>query len=169
MVPQSDWIMQQVPNNGKPFTVAETFELNRAREMFRSKVVAHWNNTCRRTTTGRSVDAILSPVAPTLAPPHDTTRWWGYTSYWNLMDFPAVVFPTGRFRAHDNIPFDVSGEPVHGTRPRSAMEEYIKGQWAPETYDNAPVALQLIGRRLDEERLLGILSVVEQSLHHSHG
>lgn len=85
------------------------------------------------------------------------------------MDFPAVVFPTGRFRAHDNIPFDVSGEPVHGTRPRSAMEEYIKGQWAPETYDNAPVALQLIGRRLDEERLLGILSVVEQSLHHSHG
>ncbi|EPT03524.1 hypothetical protein FOMPIDRAFT_1159112 [Fomitopsis schrenkii] len=169
MVAQSDWIMQQVPKNGKPYTVAEIFKLNQARELFRSKVVAHWNDTSRRTTTGRSVDAILSPVAPTLAPPHDTTRWWGYTSYWNLMDFPAVVFPTGRFRAHDYIPLDVSGEPVHGTRPRSAMEEYIRKQWAPETYNNAPVALQLIGRRLNEERLLGVLSVVEQSLRRSHG
>ncbi|KZT72884.1 amidase [Daedalea quercina L-15889] len=169
MVPQSEWILRQTPHNGKPLTVAQIFKLNRTREMFRSRVVAHWNDTAQRTTTGRSIDAILSPVAPTLAPPHDTTRWWGYTSYWNLMDFPAVVFPTGRFRAQGYMPLDVSGEPVGGTRPRSAMEEYIRKQWAPETYDNAPVALQLIGRRLNEERLLGTLSVVERALHRSCG
>ncbi|TFY64932.1 hypothetical protein EVJ58_g2292 [Rhodofomes roseus] len=169
MVPQSEWILRQVPNDGGPFSVAEIFKLNRAREMFRSKLIAHWNGTERRTTTGRSIDAILSPVAPTLAPPHDTTRWWGYTSYWNLMDFPAVVFPTGRFRAHNYTPLDVSGEAVSGTRPRTPMEEYIKNQWAPETYDNAPVALQLIGRRLNEEKLLGMLSVVERELHRSYG
>ncbi|KAH9929662.1 amidase [Fomitopsis serialis] len=167
MVPQSEWVLRQVPNDGKPFTVAETFKLNRAREEFRSKVVAHWNDA-GRTAAGSSIDAILSPVSPTLAPPHDTTRWWGYTSYWNLMDFPAVVFPTGKFRAQDYTPLDVSGEPVSCTRPRSAMEEYIKKQWAPETYDNAPVALQLIGRRLNEERLLGMLSIVERALHRSY-
>ena len=96
-VPQTEWILSHVPNGGKPFSIAETFKLNVAREAFRARVAAHWNATRSRTTTGRPVDAILSPVAATLAPPHDTTRWWGYTSYWNLMDFSAAVFPAGRF------------------------------------------------------------------------
>lgn len=165
VVPQSEWILSQVPNDGKPFTIAETFKLNLARETFRARVAAHWNQTVRRTSTGRPVDAVLCPAAPTLAPPHDTTRWWGYTSYWNLMDYPAVVFPTGRFKARDYTPTDVSGELSLGiTRPRNAVEEFVRGQWVPRTYDNASVSLQLIGRRLNEERLLGILGVMEDAV-----
>ncbi|PCH34207.1 amidase [Wolfiporia cocos MD-104 SS10] len=164
MVPQSEWIMSQVPNDGKPFTIAEIFKLNLAREVFRAKIAAHWNDTRLRTATGRQVDAVLSPVAPTLAPPHDTTRWWGYTSYWNLMDFPAVVFPTGRFRARGYTPLDISGDFDAATRPRNAVEKFISQQWATETYDNASVSLQLVGRRLNEERVLGMLTVVEDAL-----
>ncbi|KAH9951008.1 amidase [Amylocystis lapponica] len=168
-VPQTEWIMSQVPKNGKPFTVAEIFKLNLAREQFRSKIAAYWNETRFRTATGRHIDAVLSPVAPTLAPQHDMTRWWGYTSYWNLMDFPAVVFPAGRFIAQGYTPLDTSSEFCAPQHPRNQVEEFVRKQWAADTYDNASVGLQLIGRRLNEERVLGILQVVESAIQMSQG
>ncbi|KZT08664.1 amidase [Laetiporus sulphureus 93-53] len=169
MVPQTEWIMSQVPNEGKPYAAEEIFRLNVSREAFRTRIAAHWNDTRWRTATGRPVDAVLSPVAPTLAPPHDTTRWWGYTSYWNLLDFPAAVFPIGRFRAGSYVPLDVTDEFVASPNARSAEEQYVRRQWVSQTYDNASVSLQLIGRRLNEERLLGVLSVVEGAMRKSQG
>lgn len=157
--------MSQVPNNGRPFTVAEVFKLNLAREAFRAKVAAQWNATRLRTTTSRPVDAILSPVAPTLAPPHDSTRWWGYTSYWNLMDFSAAVFPVGgRLQAASYESLDISSEFATPKQPRNAVERFIQEQWNPMTYDNAAVSLQLIGRRLNEEKVLGMLNRVEDAM-----
>ena len=167
-VPQTEWILAQVPNGGRPFTVAETFKLNLEREAFRSRIAAHWNATRSRTSTGRHVDAVLCPVAATLAPPHDTTRWWGYTSYWNLMDYSAVVFPAGRFHAADYRPLEVPDGVVHTGEPRNETEEFIRAQWDPNTYDNVSVGLQLVGRRLNEERLLGVLRRVEDAIQKFH-
>ncbi|KAI0695647.1 amidase [Cytidiella melzeri] len=164
-VPQTEWMMAQVPNNGRPFSVAEIFKLNLAREAFRVKIATHWNESQRLTTTGRPIDAILSPVAPTLAPPHDSTRWWGYTSYWNLMDFTTAVFPVGRFEAKSHRPVDVDSDFVAPKEARNAVDEFVRAQWDPDTYHNAAVSLQLIGRRLNEEKVLGILRKVEDALH----
>ncbi|GJE89672.1 amidase [Phanerochaete sordida] len=166
-VPQTEWMLGQVPNGGAPFSVAEIFRLNLAREAFRTKILQHWKATEARTRTGRPVDAVLSPVAPTLAPPHDTTRWWGYTSYWNLLDYSAAVFPVGRF---DADAYRTRDAPADITLPRDARnptEEFIRAQWDPRTYHNAAVSLQLIGRRLNEERLLGMLRKVEDALYSS--
>lgn len=166
MVPQTEWIMSQVPNGGKPFTIAETFQLNVARERFRKQLADHWNGTASRSSLGRTVDAVLCPVSPTLAPPHDTTRWWGYTSYWNLADYPAVVFPVGSHHARDWPQTNGSGTPRFSDAPRNPVEEFVHAQWDPKTYDNAPVCLQLVGRRLNEEKILNALRVVETALHH---
>lgn len=38
-------------------------------------------------------DAILCPVSPMAAVPHDFPVYWGYTSLWNLLDYPSVVMP----------------------------------------------------------------------------
>ena len=81
------------------------------------------------------------------------------------MDFPGVVFPIGRFRSEGYQPLNVSDEVETLDEPRNATEKFIMDQWDPSTYDNASVCLQLIGRRLNEERLLGILKVVENVLH----
>ncbi|TFK56852.1 amidase [Heliocybe sulcata] len=164
MVPQTEWIMSQAPNDGKPYSVRETFKLNQEREAFRCKVSTLWNETMSRTTTGRFVDAIISPVAATLAPPHDTTRWWGYTSYWNLVDYPAAVFPVAHHDARTYSPPHLSGDFVPHGSPRNDVEEFISSQWNPETYHNVPVNLQIIGRRLNEERVLGMLNVVDKAL-----
>lgn len=43
----------------------------------------------------QSVDVLLCPVGPGCAPPLNCARYWGYTSQWNLLDYPALSFPTG--------------------------------------------------------------------------
>lgn len=111
------------------------------------------------TSTGRPVDAILCPVAPTLAPPHTTVRWWGYSSYWNLCDYPGAVFPMGRLGLGDD---DYGRDEI--PTPRNDIEAFVSAQWDPSTYANAPISLQLIGRRLNEEKLLRMLHIIEHSL-----
>lgn len=152
-VPQTEWILDQI-RDPRPFTVDEIFRLNAERETLRTKALEHWKAT--KGPTGRPVDAILCPVAPTLAPPHDTTCWWAYSSHWNLLDLPAVVFPVGQYTASQFSPQD----PLPHV-PRNPIEERIAAQWDPSTYNNSPISLQLVGRRHNEERLLAILKVIE--------
>lgn len=129
----------------------------------------HWNSTSATTSNGRPVDVIICPVAPTLAPAHNATRWWGYTSYWNLADYPAVVFPVGIFNKHDEHitgPEQVHSRQCNGfsNNARNEMEAFIQSQWDEDLYDGFPVCLQLVGRRLNEEKLLAMLNVVEAVL-----
>ncbi|KAG2118009.1 amidase signature domain-containing protein [Suillus discolor] len=154
-VPQTEWILKHAQGRD-PYTPAEIFKLNLEREAFRSKALAHWNATQQRTVSGRPVDAILCPVAPTLAPPHNTTSWWGYTSHWNLLDLPGVAFPVDRFTATASATYP----PL--PHSRNDLENFIHSQWNPTTYDNTPVCLQLVGRRHNEEKLLAMLNVLEK-------
>ena len=153
-VAQTKWMLDH-GRGRQPYTPHEIFQLNAEREAFRANALAHWNSTKCRTATGHPVDAILCPVAPTLAPPHETTSWWGYSSHWNLLDLPAVAFPVGQYSASAEVPSGPSSS-------RNAVEEFITNQWDPKTYDNAPISLQLVGRRHNEERLLAILGAIEQ-------
>jgi len=152
VVQQTAWILDHAQGRGD-YSVAEIFSLNLDRETFRAKALMHWNTTQERTTTGRPIDAILCPVAPTLAPPHDTTSWWGYSSHWNVLDLPAVVFPVKNYYAGEGLP-----------EARNDIEKSIFAQWQPDTYANAPISLQLVGRRHNEEKLLAMLDVVEKAV-----
>ncbi|KAF8693911.1 Amidase, partial [Rhizoctonia solani] len=62
-------------------TLAESWEMNSKRDIFRARALAYWNETALRTTSRRPVDAVLCPASATLAPPHWTMRWFGYTAY----------------------------------------------------------------------------------------
>jgi amidase len=76
------------------------------------------------------------------------------------LDYSAVVFPTGRFKASTyQPPSDGTEHPV-----RNDVEKFIAEQWKPETYDNAPIALQIVAHRLNEEKVLALLEKVEEAL-----
>lgn len=158
-VQQTKWILSHAKD--KPYSVGEIFELNLARDAFRADALAYWNRTESRTSTGRPVDAIISPVAPTLAPPHDTTVSWTYTSHWNLLDYPAAVFPMGRYTA-DETELAASFAPA-----RNDKEAFVQHQWNedPKRAIGLPVGMQLIGRRHNEEKVLAMLQVVERALN----
>ena len=64
-----------------------------------------------------AVDVILCPAFPGVAPPLNTSRYWGYTSQWNLLDYPALVFPVTTV----DPALDVRDE---GYLPRNEQDHY---------------------------------------------
>lgn len=110
MLPLSKFIITENPNV-KALSVSETWKLGVQREEYKAAYTQHWNSVgtglAGPDTLGaipevheedevdKMVDVILCPVGPGCAPPHDCARYWGYTSQWNLCDYPALVFPTG--------------------------------------------------------------------------
>lgn len=67
------------------------------RDKYRQKYLQHWNSTATVFDENKvpvdPVDVILCPVGPGAAPPHNCSRYWGYTSQWNLLDYPGLAFP----------------------------------------------------------------------------
>lgn len=57
-----------------------------------------WDKTKESTATGRSIDALICPVAPSAGIPHDFNIYWGYTCMYNLLDYPSTVLPIPNFR-----------------------------------------------------------------------
>ncbi|CAE6455067.1 unnamed protein product [Rhizoctonia solani] len=139
-------------------TLAESWSNNIQRDRMRSRVLRHWNETALLSKCGRPIDALLCPATATLAPPHDTERWGGYGTYWNLLDLPAAVFPAGK--SFDGSRWK-SSEGLATAKPRNPIEELVASQWSPDKYDGAPIGLQLVGRRWQEEKLLADLKVVD--------
>ncbi|KAJ1303070.1 hypothetical protein OPQ81_011271 [Rhizoctonia solani] len=141
------------------WSLAESWEMNIKRDKLRAQALKHWNETSRRTQSGRPADAVLCPASATLAPPCWKMQWFGYTAYWNLLDLPSAVFPLGKL-------FDASqcksvNHSAHA-RPRNSIEEFVTNQWDPDTYDGVPMALQLVGRQWQEEKLIAELRVVDR-------
>ncbi|CAE6502867.1 unnamed protein product [Rhizoctonia solani] len=144
---------------GHALTLAQTYTINLERDSFRLRALRHWNGTASKSKSGRPVDAVICPVSYTLAPLHRTGGWAGYTTYWNLLDLPQVVFPFGK--PFDSGSWKARTDPLP---PRNPVEAIFQAQWDPKKFNGAPVGLSLVGRRLQEERLLGILKQVEDAI-----
>ncbi|KAF2474037.1 amidase, partial [Lindgomyces ingoldianus] len=145
--PLSTWILKQNPCV-KNLSVGELTYWLEERETYRKEYAKHWNQM--------SVDAILCPVGPSVAPKHNTAKYWPYTSQWNILDYPAAVFPVCK------VDKDVDVAPGHF----KAMSGLDKENWKlydAEMFHGLPVSLQLVGRRFEDEKVLGILQhIVEK-------
>jgi Asp-tRNA(Asn)/Glu-tRNA(Gln) amidotransferase A subunit family amidase len=49
-------------------------------------------------------------------------------------------------------------------QPRNDQDLWNWGIYDPETMDGHPVGLQIVGRRLEEEKVLGVATVFEKLL-----
>lgn len=98
-LPLSRWIVTDNPYVRR-LSPEDIWSLTDQRERYRTEYARLWNETATGTdehgkATGM-VDVILCPVGPGAAPPLDCSKYWGYTSQWNLLDYPALVFPVGQ-------------------------------------------------------------------------
>lgn len=97
-MPLTRWILKDNPLATR-LTVEGVWEWTFKREYFRTKFAELWNSTAT-TEQGRvipdpddTIDVILCPAAPGAAPALDHSKYWGYTSIWNLVNWPGLVFP----------------------------------------------------------------------------
>lgn len=82
----------------------------------------------------------------------------GYTKIWNVLDYTALAFPVTTVSAEK--------DPIPSTpyEPRGEMDEWNWNLYDPITMDGHPVGLQLVGRRFEEEKVLGAAKVIEKVL-----
>jgi amidase len=106
--PLTTWIVKNNPCV-KRLSLSELWYWQEEREAYRKEYAKVWNETAA--DGGRMMDVILCPAGPHVAPMHNTSKYWGYTSQWNLLDYPAVVFPVTKVDAAlDDV--DMDHEPM---------------------------------------------------------
>lgn len=106
---------------------------------------------------GKEVDAIIAPITATAAIRHNQFRYYGYASVINLLDFTSVVVPV----TFADKSVDVK-KADH--QPLGQLDASVQAEYDPEAYHGAPVAVQVIGRRLTEEKTLAIAQEIGRLL-----
>ncbi|KAK7464735.1 hypothetical protein VKT23_005941 [Stygiomarasmius scandens] len=133
----------------KKISVWESWQLNVKKDNFREAYLNHWNNT--KSSTGKAIDGLLLPPSPSTA--HVINQWHRYltyTAFFNLVDLPAMVIPVGASVDPVLDPVDV------GYKPVSELDAAIQNSYSPELFENAPLSVQLVGRRLREEEVISM-------------
>ncbi|KAL4949675.1 amidase [Aspergillus filifer] len=155
ILPLTKFIIQEQPSV-KNMTQKELWETCTKRDVYRTQYARAWTKTGTG-EDGQEVDVILCPASFGAATPHDQSRYWGYTANWNLLDYPGAVFPVTTVDPAKD-PIDTEYTPVN-EQDRWAHEMY-----APEKYTDAPVSLQVVGRRGYDEKVLAALAAIEGAL-----
>jgi amidase len=91
------------------------------------------------------------------ASPHEQSRYWGYTAQWNLLDYPAAVFPVTTVDPAKD-PKDVNYV------PKNDEDKFVYDQYDPETFAGMPISLQIVGRRQYDEKVLAALKEIEHAM-----
>ncbi|KAL4783435.1 amidase signature domain-containing protein [Aspergillus varians] len=145
-----------------PKSAAQQWKLVARREAFRSIWHAWWD------AESQQYDFILCPANATPALPHgamkDAVSSCGYTFLWNLLDYTTGVLPV----SHVDPKKDALAAP-YKTVLKQLGANHALGQGAWKHYDatkmaGLPTAVQVVGRRWEEEKVLGYMAVVEGAL-----
>ncbi|KAK1149674.1 hypothetical protein N8T08_005227 [Aspergillus melleus] len=104
----------------------------------------------RKAYVENKVDVILSPGFQGCAVPHDTYDNGLYTTMPNLLDYPACILPFGHADEKADAPF--------------VRDVDYKPSYKPTEIEGAPCHVQLIGRRLQDEKLAQHVRQIERIL-----
>lgn len=136
----------------EPLSIPDNWDLNKDRDIYRDEYHAQMK--------ARGVDFLLAPVYPGVAAVLGESHYLGYTAVWNILDQPAAVFPTG-MRVDPKL--DKADETY---KTRSEFEEKEWKKYQAERYENAPISLQLVGRKFRDEETLAAAKLVQGIMRH---
>ncbi|EGV63174.1 amidase [Yamadazyma tenuis] len=124
----------------KGLTVTENRELNDIRNELRQEYTEF--------LVKNDIDFIISPTYANVAPKPKEIYNWSYTSLFNILDFPTLVFQTGLFQDPKVDKWDDSFKDY---KFRSPSEELELTSYDPKEFVGAPIGLQLSGKRYTDE------------------
>ncbi|CCG80781.1 Putative amidase C550.07 [Taphrina deformans PYCC 5710] len=151
MLPLTEYLLSQP--GVRMYNAKENDALLLQRNAYRTKYAQHWLD--QEEQAGGKIDVILCPVSPGPAPKLGTSKYWSYTSVWNLLDYPGAVFPVTT-----TLEMDVKPEYA----PRNASEQEIWDDYNPQEWLGLPIGLQLVARRYQEEQLFSDWETIEQAI-----
>lgn len=140
---------------GKELSIYDNRMLNAKRDALKTEMLQKYFS---------KVDFILSPTYLAPAEMPKQSLYWGYTSFWNLLDYPNVVFPTGITHSVDKdteVPTLKSNkyEKMVWLNPSDGSVKYDA-----QNYEGGPVALQLTGKRFCDEDVVALTKKISDIL-----
>lgn len=106
------------------------------------------------------MDAIICPASTWTAPrlgQSQKTFCVNFTGVWNLLDYSVCTFPVTFAKA-------TKDPPRKDFKPLSDMDAAIQAEYDPDFYEGTPVALQCVGRRLEDEKVVEITEIIAEAL-----
>ncbi|KAK0627317.1 amidase signature domain-containing protein [Immersiella caudata] len=174
MLPLVRWMLEENPGV-KNLTREELEYWLEEREEYRLEYAERWNQTGfwdeAEGQWSNTVDALICPVAPGVASIHNTAKYWAYSAVWNLLDYPALAFPLRNVDKNRDLV-------EHRDDFLSPQDQAHWELYDPEVFHGVPVGLQIVGRRLEDEKIVAILNhfrshecllVVPQFYEHEEG
>lgn len=152
--------VEALVNRGNPISVYDYWQLNKRKIALQKRYLNLWKST-QCPGSGEEIDILLTPVMPHSAVPHRKCRWVGYTKVFNFVDYPAVVIPAGQ--VSKELDSDATAE-MHLDQARNPLDEWNRGLLDVDGMDGMPIGVQIVARRLHEERALGAAKVIDDIL-----
>ena len=142
-------------------SVYENWQLNAARTNYALRYLEKWNKTKELTSTGRPIDGIISPIYALPAYPHEYKLSVGYTGIANLLQLPSVILPVTQV----DLKLDQITDEYRNMKIASEFDQAAKDTYkGPEVFENCIVGLQVLCRRLEDEKAIGMAMIIEKAL-----
>jgi amidase len=127
-----------------------SWKLQSEKNMYQKEYLALWQQRSH-------IDAWISPVAPHAAVKHNDYTYYGYTSVVNVLDWPAVTIP---------VTFADKEKDIKDIQYKSAndLDMKIYENYDADIYHGGPVGIQVVGKRLQEEYLIGLAEQIAEAL-----
>ena len=149
LLEQTRWAIEEAEN----LDMHEQWYWNLEKQGYRKKFLKHWCGYTDR--DGNLLDAVIAPVFPNVAAKHETTKYWTYTSQWNLLDYPVLAFPVTKVD-------ESLDQPYTNYKPLNDLDKYFYEQYdSPSSFKNAPANLCLVGLRFTDEKLVEIAQMLK--------
>lgn len=168
----------------KPVVQADASKIaatNVAKRAMQKEYMEYWNSTKDVTKTGRPVDAVISPAMPFAAARPTKFVYVGYTMWVNVLDYTAATVPVTKCDKNidkkDDAPYEslnARDKTIHESckcfhRSKGCQKTDLGVPDDPEIYDGAHVSLQLVGRRLQEEKMVALAEYVGNAISSGGG
>lgn len=155
--PLTAFILQEPYVPAQPASASEVFDLRAQREAYKAQYWAAWDQA--------GIDILLCPATTSVAQRPESAYYWGYTSQWNLLDYPSLSFPSGvtADAELDHAFVEAERQAGRARGPYDAEDAQVAGEYAQycHAFDGVPVGLQLVGKR--DEPLIRAAEVVEHA------
>ncbi|KAG7144762.1 Acetamidase like protein [Verticillium longisporum] len=143
-------------------SASEIAALHVKKREYQKEYMDYWNSTSALNDAQEAVTAVIAPISPFAAPQQGKFGYYGYATFVNVLDYSAITMPT------TTCDRDVDVFDEHYV-PMNALDEEVWKDYDANVYHGAPVGLQLVGRRFEEEKILGLATVIARALQGESG
>lgn len=141
----------------KPLSVNAWWDLCNKVYLEKQEFLSFWEETAQMSVSGNVIDGIICPVWPTASVLPLSTPTMNYTAPFNLCDCALVVIPvTAVDKTIDKA--DKAYEPT------DSVDRWVQESYDPDLYHEMPVCIQVVTKKLEEEKALALASIIEECL-----